>query len=231
MVIFFLDCLEEIRVLLPHEFTFRNIIKDHLAKLLHSKNLYWRKRYTVNKIKFGDECTKFFHAIGTISYRKKTIPQLQNDSGVLVLDHEGKAALLLIAYRNRIGISMNPQMRFDLDRLIQVNMDFSSLVLPIRKDEIERIVKVIPPDKALGPDGFNAYFFKNCWPIIIESFYELCEDFFNGTLDLESIKCSYITLVPKINNPKIVNDLRPIYLLSRSIASFLQKFLLKDNKL
>ena len=44
---------------------------------------------------------------------------------------------------------MNPQMRFDLDRLIQVNMDFSSLVLPIRKDEIERIVKVIPPDKAL----------------------------------------------------------------------------------
>ena len=74
-VILFLDELEEIRVLLPYETTFRSILKDHLTKLLKSKNLYWRKRYTVNRVKFGDECTKFFHAMATISYRRNTISQ------------------------------------------------------------------------------------------------------------------------------------------------------------
>ena len=56
-VILFLDTLEEIRPLFAMEFSFRNVIKEHLVKLLHSRNIYWKKRYTVNRIRFGDECT------------------------------------------------------------------------------------------------------------------------------------------------------------------------------
>jgi len=99
-----MDCLEEIRNLLDYESAFRNIIKGQLAKLLQSKNIYWRKRYTVNRIKFGDECTKFFHAMATISYRRNTISQLKNDNDVFIVDHEGKAALLWPAYKNILGI-------------------------------------------------------------------------------------------------------------------------------
>ena len=96
-------------------------------------------------------------------------------------------------------------------------MDFSSLVQPICREEIDRVVKLIPPDKAPGPDGFNGLFLKKCWPIIKESLYQLCEDFFHGNLDLESINTTFITLVPKIQNPMTVNDFRPISLLKCSI--------------
>lgn len=72
-VIFYLDCLEEYRPLWTHEWNFRNFIKTHMEQLLRYKNLYWKKRYTVNRIKFGADCAKFFHAMATISYRKNAI--------------------------------------------------------------------------------------------------------------------------------------------------------------
>ena len=54
-VILFMDCLEECRRLSDPEWNFRVIIKRQLATLLKYKKIYWQKRYTVNRIKFGDE--------------------------------------------------------------------------------------------------------------------------------------------------------------------------------
>ena len=53
--------------------------------------------------------------MATVSYRKNSISQLQNENGVMISDHEGKAALLWTTYRNRMGVSLNPEMRFDLE--------------------------------------------------------------------------------------------------------------------
>ena len=155
--------------------------------------------------------------MATISDRRNTISQLKNDNDVFIVDHEGKAALLWSAYKNRLGFSMNPQMLFDLNRIINIDIDLSSLILPTSRAEIDKVIKLIPNDKAPGPDDFNGLFLKKCWPIIKESFYTLCDDFFAGNLDLESINNSFITLVPKVNNPETVNDFRPISLLNTSI--------------
>ena len=148
----------------------------------------------------------------------------------MISDHEGKATLLWIAYRNKMRVSLNPEMRFDLERLIQVNFDFSILILPISNEEVDRIVKLMPSDKAPGPDGFNGCFHKKCWPIIKQTFYDLCTKFYNDNLNLERINSSFITLVPKINNPETVNDFRPISLLNCSIK-LLITILAKNCKL
>jgi len=93
-----------------------------------------------------------------------------------------------------------------LEQLIQLNVDLASLVEPFTSEEIDQVVKNMPADKAPGPYGFNGLFLKKCWPLIKEDFYKLCFDFFNGQVNLESINTSFITLVPKINNPETVND-------------------------
>jgi hypothetical protein len=80
-------------------------------------------------------------------------------------------------------------------------------VEPFLKDEIDRIIRIMPTNKAPGPDG----------SIVKEDFYQLCQDFFEGHLNLEPINNSFITLVPKLNNPERVNDYRPISLLNCSI--------------
>jgi len=140
-VIFFLDSLEECRSLFLPEWNLRLIIKKQLQTLLKYKNIYWRKRFTNNKVKFGDECTKFFHAMATVSYRRNTITQLKDEHGNLVSDHESKAALLLTAYKNRMGISLQPRMLFYLHSLISPSVDLDSLVAPFTKEEIDKIIK------------------------------------------------------------------------------------------
>jgi hypothetical protein len=193
----FLDDLEDRRPLYNIESNLRRLVKQQLATLLHYKNVYRKKRYTVNRIKFGDECTKFFHAIATISHRRNSIPQLMNEHGQWVQDHEGKARLLWNAFKIRMGVSSDPTMVFDLHSLITAVPDPENLALPFQHNEIDNIVKRMPTDKAPGPDGFNGMFMKRCWQIIKNDFYNLCEEFYNGSANLECINNSYITLVPK----------------------------------
>jgi hypothetical protein len=58
---------------------------------------------------------------------------------------------------------------------------------------------------------------KKCWPIIFEDFSDLCLAFYNKEVCLQNINVSYITLIPKIDNPDAVTDYRPISLLNSSI--------------
>jgi hypothetical protein len=105
-------------------------------------------------------------------------------------------------------------MQLDLQSLIDLHVNLSPLVAPFSKEEIDRIVRIMPLDKAPGPNGFNGLFLNKCCSIIKEDFYRLRFDFFNAKLDLESINNSFITLIPKTSSPETVNDFRPISLLN-----------------
>lgn len=96
------------------------------------------------------------------------------------------------------------------------------------------MVRNLPLDKAPRPDGFNGAFIKNCWEILAPDFYRLINDFQEGKISLQSINNSFITLIPKKDNPQSANDFRPISLLNSSIkiitkllANKLQRVILK----
>ena len=153
-----LDKLEELRPLFIQEANFRSIIKAQIERLLKYKNEFWRKRYRVNWVKFGEENTKFFQAAATERYRLNAITTLETEEGLTVTGHEEKAALLWEAFKNRMGTSDSPQMLFDLADLIPSFQQLDALVAPFSNEEIDNIVKEMPSDKAPGPDGFNGCF-------------------------------------------------------------------------
>jgi hypothetical protein len=72
----------------------------------------------------------------------------------------------------------------------------------------------MPLDKAPGPDGFNGLFLKKCWPVIKGDFLALCDEFYSGSVNLEGLNTSYITLIPKTNSPETVSDYRPMSLMN-----------------
>jgi hypothetical protein len=113
-----------------------------------------------------------------------------------------------------MGTTSLPTMLFDLTNLITPINDLDMLAAPILNEEVDLVVKRMPIDKALGPDGFNGFFLKRCWQFVKGDFYSLCSDFFSGHANLECFNTSYITLVPKKDNPETVSDYHPISLMN-----------------
>ena len=163
---------------------------------------------------FGDESTKFFHAAATERYRLNAITSMKDEDGRAVVEHFEKAALLWNTYKNRMGVTENPQMLFNLEDLVNRHNDLDELVQPFSRKEIDNVINKMANDKAPGPDGFNGMFLKKCWHIIKEDIYQLCDDFFEERVSIQAINSSFITLVPKSNNPTTVSDFRLISLLN-----------------
>jgi hypothetical protein len=47
-----------------------------------------------------------------------------------------------------------------------VHHDLDDLDAPFTTQEIETVIKEMPPEKAPGPDGFIGCLYKKCWSII-----------------------------------------------------------------
>jgi hypothetical protein len=215
-IIAYLDTVEEFRALFFPEWNLRKLVRQQLSRLLDQQTLYWKQRNTVNRIRLGDECTKYFHSMATVSYRRNLIAQVQDDYGIFLINHEDKANHLWCSFKNRMGISENVGMEFNTRSLVHNfdGDDLNSLSQPFLVAKIDNIIRIMPADKAPGPDGFNGVFIKKCWPIIKEDIYRLFMNFYDGRVNLAPINSSYIVLVPKISNPISASDFRPISLLN-----------------
>nr|XP_040258456.1 uncharacterized protein LOC120975813 [Aegilops tauschii subsp. strangulata] len=160
--------------------------------------------------------------MATERYRRNSIASLKLPDGTVVTDHSQMEGIIWNCFKNRMGSSRGINMGFDLPSLIEPVVGLDVLTKPFEKEEMDMIVKHMPVDKAPGPDGFNGLFFKRCWHIISQDFYELAQAFFEGTAHLENINDSYITLVPKKPSPEEVGDFRPISLTGMGLK-FLSK--------
>ena len=130
--------------------------------------------------------------------------------------HEGKAGIIWNTFKARMGVTTQPVMLFNLESMIDPSEGLESLTELFTQLEIDAVIRHMPWDKAPGSDGFNGHFLKTCWHIVKHDFYKLCSDFQNEAVNLVSINDGLITLVPKICNPKTINDYRPISLLNCS---------------
>jgi hypothetical protein len=108
-------------------------------------------------------------------------------------------------------------MQIDLSVIINPAQNLDWLESEFLKKDIDKIFAELPNNKSPGPDGFNGEFLKKCWPTLAQDFYDLCRDFFEGSVCLRRINSSYITLIHKKDCPLFISDFRPISLLNSSI--------------
>ena len=88
------------------------------------------------------------------------------------------------------------------------------------------------PLTAPGPDGMSSIFYKSFWHIVGEDVTAVVLQALNLGIVPKSINTTFITLIPKIKNPKKVSDFRPISLcnviyklIAKVVANRLKKFL------
>jgi hypothetical protein len=65
-------------------------------------------------VQFGDENSKFFHAMATERYRKNVICQILDDTRRTIIDHTEKSTLFYNEFKRRLGTSVEIPLQFDL---------------------------------------------------------------------------------------------------------------------
>ncbi|XP_020096969.1 uncharacterized protein LOC109716078, partial [Ananas comosus] len=182
--------------------------------LLRQINTKWWQKARIRWAQNGDLNTKFFHNTTRIRRHRNRINFIKCSNGVhatnqVDITNEFCRFYLSLWMPNTRTDSM-PVSWPDLPAISQENAEV--LIKPIEDLEIKQALWSMPNGKAPGPDGLQAEFFKNYWDIVGLDLCKAIKHFFLHANLPKGWGQTYITLVPKKENPSRVADFRPISL-------------------
>ncbi|KAK3229982.1 hypothetical protein Dsin_001863 [Dipteronia sinensis] len=164
-----------------------------------------RQKSRIQWLKAGDRnSSNFFKAING-KRNKSKIHTITRDDGSLI---EGDI-LTIVGYSRPVSHGIGSTLSNIIDKVIS-NGQVDFMGRDVTGDEIREVCFSLHPNKAPGPDGFNAYFFKITWDIFGEDVISVVQEFFRSGLLLKELNATILALVPKVPNPFKMKDFRPI---------------------
>lgn len=137
--------------------------------------------------------------------------------------HDEIASMVDSYYTNLLGQPQDRPHSIDLGVLQLPSRDLSQLDLVFTEEEVEKVVKSMPLDKAPGPDGFTGRFFATCWEVIKEDLLRAFGSFYHGDMNgLSAINKAIVSLLPKIDGASEIRDFRPVSLVHGAIKIFVK---------
>ncbi|GJV75554.1 putative RNA-directed DNA polymerase, eukaryota, reverse transcriptase zinc-binding domain protein [Tanacetum coccineum] len=161
-----------------------------LAEMEHRKLKDIRQKAKMKWDLEGDENFSFFHGI---------INNRRNRSRINGLAIEEPS-------HNRPSFSNNLFKQLTPDE----NLILES---PITSQEIKNVVWDCGGEKAPGSDGFTFKLKKKHWNLLSDDIITYVNDFYHSALIPRGCNSSFITLVPKVDDPLTIRDFRPISLI------------------
>ncbi|KAG7557763.1 Zinc knuckle CX2CX4HX4C [Arabidopsis suecica] len=189
-------------------------LKVQLQHEYHMEEEYWRTKSRIQWLHSGDKNTRYFHERTKQRRSHNRITSIQDDHGNIKTSDDDIQDIIH-DYFERLytssGTSSTDSILQHLQPKVTPEIN-SKLLAPVTEEEIFQAISAMNVDKAPGPDGFNAGFYKFHWADIKAGVINYIQAFFDtGTLD-PALNHTYICLVPKIESPTQVKDFRPISL-------------------
>ena len=218
------EIAQDSRQLSSGELWFKNCLKKHSLVLASLQRTIARLRSRISWLRDGDANTKLFHLHARHQKRKNFIGKIVAGEQFCT-SHEDKAAAIDDFYENLLGSCPDREYSINLNELQIVAHDLADLELPFSEEEVWNTIKILPSDKAPGPDGFTGRFYKACWPIIKEDIMLAVSAVWNRKfVNLGVLNSAYITLLPKKDGADQPKDFRPISLV-HSFAKLITKMM------
>jgi mannosylglycoprotein endo-beta-mannosidase len=149
--------------------------------------------------------------------------QLEQDEGTIV-GEENLKVFITEYYKKLFGepTKNNFHMREDMGADIpQISPEENSILISeFTEDEVFEAISQMEQNKAPGPDGFPAEFYKQFWETIKHDLMSLFAQLQQGDLELFKLNFGVITLIPKKEDVVRIHRYRPICLLNVSFKIF-----------
>lgn len=185
-----------------------NIMEIEEAKL---RDL--QQKAKVKWIKDGDDNTKFFHGSIKQNIRSSRIQGLSvngewcNDPGrvkVAFFEH----------FSNRFCETNTDRPLFSSGHFKQLSgPQAMELIADFSMEEIKCAVWDCGGDKSPGPDGFSFNFIKKFWFLLAGDVKKVLDYYHAGGVISIGCNAAFIALIPKVNDPELVAEYRPISLI------------------
>ena len=204
-----------------------NLLQDRESRM-------WCQRSRVLWLSKGDNNTAFFHCKATKRLRKNLIRGIRDGNGAWLTNHDD-IGHVMESYYKELFSTTNPNLEVDsLEKIPCMVTDLmnSELVKEFSELEVKEALNQMAPLKASGPDGMPPLFYQHFWSIMQHDVTLAILSWLNSGILPEPINHRLITLIPKIDNPKLVSNFRPISICnvlykiySKVLANRLKKFL------
>jgi hypothetical protein len=176
-------------------------------------------------IREGDACTKYFHQRANGRRKRNLIAYLKTETGGILWSHDEKEAIPYNFYRDLLGTNVNRAQVLDWSILNLCRLEDDEMDRPFTEEEIEQTIRLLPAEKAPGPDGFTGTFYKRCWQIIKKDVMDAVNCFYHLQAGpLEHLNGANIVLIPKLQVSEYAKDFRPV-----SLSAFIKGRCIHDN--
>lgn len=153
------------------------------------------------QLNLGDSNSRYFYSLFKSNTKKQCINSIVNTNGIELFSKAEIEDCIVTHFQSIMSHSNSlPREVQDLSHF-NVTGNLSSeevvwLASQVTDLEIVKEVKMANSRKSLGPDGFNAHFYKIYWPIIGANISKAVKDFFSKGSLLKQVKNTFITLIP-----------------------------------
>ena len=189
-------------------------LRDDIQMLKVKEETMWKQQSHIEWLKEGDQNTMNFHCRANQLNKRNYNLGLGDDLGHWLEDEE-QMGRLASNYFEAMFITSNP-VGFDeilcgLTPTVTTEMN-SSLDRPFIAEEVQRALHHMALLTAPRPDGMSPIFYKSFWHIVGKDVTEVVLNALNSGFVPDSLNSTFVTLIPKIIDPKKVLDLKPISL-------------------
>lgn len=202
----------------------RRELKAEMWKLSRCVERMWMQKARTNWALNGDRNTKFFHIMVSARQRRNHLDSVIVNEECIEEPNLVKQAVfnhfhnlykeswkIRPMFVNRIGIGISIEMAHQL-------------VAEFDEHEVWDVLRCCDGNKSPGPDGFNLLSIKKCWDFMKGGIMEFMNEFHRRAKLPKGINSSFITLIPKVENPVSLTEYRPISLIG-SMYKILSKVL------
>ena len=184
------------------------MLRKEIGSLQSREGCMWKQRARNTWLKESDRNTAYFHCRANQRNKRNLIMGLGYDNGVWVED-EADLGGVVEGYFKNIFSTSNPS---GLDRILNGilypgNVEVDPCVGgEFQAFEVKQALDQMTPNVAPGPNGMSPIFYKSFWHIVGEDVTAVLLQALNSGIVPESLNSTFISLIPKVKNPKKVSE-------------------------